>query len=220
MLDAFTWFVQSAFRWRNGDQVVYVDPWHAEGPPADLVFVTHAHFDHFRPDEIAALRRPDTVVVAPRDIAAQLDGPVRAVVPGDAFEIDGLRVEVVPAYNVHPERLDMHPKEAGWVGYVFEAGDFRWYHAGDTDRLPELDAVRADAAFVPIAGTYTMDVEEAADLVRAIAPEVAIPMHFGFVVGQPSDADRFRDAAAPVRVEVLEPSLPFGDLSHEEEWEG
>lgn len=217
MLDAFTWFVQSAFRWRNGDQLVYVDPWHAEGGPADLIFVTHAHFDHFRPDEIAALRRPDTLVVAPRDIAAELPGPVRAVAPGDAFEVDGISVEVVPAYNVAPERG--HPKDAGWVGYVLGAGDFRWYHAGDTDRLPELDAVRADAAFVPVAGTYTMDVEEAAGLVRAIAPGVAVPMHFGYVVGQPSDGERFRDAAAPVRVEILEPSLPFQDLSHEEGWE-
>ncbi|MFM8999606.1 MAG: MBL fold metallo-hydrolase [Actinomycetota bacterium] len=219
MLDAFTWFVQSAFRWRNGDQIVDVDPWHAAAGPADLIFVTHAHFDHFRPDEIAALRGPDTVVVAPRDVAAELPGPVRAVAPGDAFDLEGVGVEVVPAYNVHPERLEMHPRRNGWVGYVLTAGDLRWYHAGDTDRVPELDAVRADAAFVPIGGTYTMDVPEAADLVRAIAPEVAVPMHFGFVVGRPSDADRFRAAAAPVRVEVLEPSLPFGDLSHEEGWE-
>lgn len=220
MLDAFTWFVQSAFRWRNGDQEVVVDPWHAGGGPAELICITHAHFDHFRPDEIAALRRPDTTVVAPRDVAALLPGPVRSVAPGDTLDVDGLTIEVVPAYNVHPDRLGMHPKENGWVGYVFAAGDFRWYHAGDTDRLPELDAVRADATFVPIGGTYTMDVEEAAGLVRAIAPEVAVPMHFGFVVGQPSDADRFREAAAPVRVEVLEPSVPFQDLSHEEEWEG
>ena len=211
MLERFTWFLQAAFRWRNGDQVVYVDPWRIDDRvPADLVFVTHAHFDHFRPDDIAAVRGPDTLVVAPRDVAAELPGPVRAVTPGDAFEVDGVSVEVVPAYNVHPDRLDHHPRSRGWVGYVLSAGGVSWYHAGDTDHVPELDGVRADAAFVPIGGTYTMDAREAGGLVRAIAPEIAVPMHFGFVVGSPDDAAVFRREAAPVRVEVLEPVHPFG----------
>lgn len=218
MLDAFTWFTQSSFRWRNGDQVVYVDPWRVTGGDvADLVFVTHAHFDHFRPDEIAALRRSDTVVVAPRDVAAELPGPVRPVAPGDAFEIDGVAVEVVPAYNVAPDRLDHHPRANGWVGYVLSSGGFTWYHAGDTDRVPDLDAVRADAAFLPIGGTYTMDAREAAGLAKAIAPDVAVPMHFGFVVGSPEDADVFRREAAPVRVEVLDHVHAFGPDGHEED---
>ena len=218
MLDAFTWYTQASFRWRNGDQTVFIDPWRVvDGGKADLVFVTHAHFDHFRPDEIAALRRPDTVVVAPRDIAADLPGPVRAVAPGDAFEIDGVAVQVVPAYNVAPDRLQHHPKANGWVGYVLSSNGVTWFHAGDTDHVPELDAVRADAAFLPIGGTYTMDAREAAGLAKAIAPDVAVPMHFGFVVGTPEDADVFRREAAPVRVEVLDHVHPFGMEGHEEE---
>lgn len=218
MLDAFTWYTQASFRWRNGDQTVFIDPWRVvDGGKADLVFVTHAHFDHFRPDEIAALRRPDTVVVAPRDIAAELPGPVRAVAPGDAFEIDGVAVQVVPAYNVAPDRLQHHPKANGWVGYVLSSNGVTWFHAGDTDHVPELDAVRADAAFLPIGGTYTMDAREAAGLAKAIAPDVAVPMHFGFVVGTPEDADVFRREAAPVRVEVLDHVHPFGMEGHEEE---
>jgi L-ascorbate metabolism protein UlaG (beta-lactamase superfamily) len=218
VLDAFTWYTQASFRWRNGDQTVFIDPWRViDGGKADLVFVTHAHFDHFRPDEIAALRRPDTVVVAPRDIAAELPGPVRAVAPGDAFEIDGVAVQVVPAYNVAPDRLQHHPKANGWVGYVLSSNGVTWFHAGDTDHVPELDAVRADAAFLPIGGTYTMDAREAAGLAKAIAPDVAVPMHFGFVVGTPEDADVFRREAAPVRVEVLDHVHPFGMEGHEEE---
>ena len=218
MLDAFTWYTQASFRWRNGAQTVFVDPWRVvDGGTADLIFVTHAHFDHFRPDEIAALRRPDTVVVAPRDIAAELPGPVRAVSPGDAFEIDGVAVQVVPAYNVAPDRLQHHPRANGWVGYVLSSNGVRWYHAGDTDHVPELDTVRAHAAFLPIGGTYTMDAREAAGLAKAIAPDVAVPMHFGFVVGTPEDADVFRREAAPVRVEVLDHVHPFGMEGHEEE---
>ncbi|MFM7718156.1 MAG: MBL fold metallo-hydrolase [Actinomycetota bacterium] len=218
MLERFTWFLQAAFRWRNGDQVVYVDPWQVDDRvPADLVFVTHAHFDHFRPQEIAAIRGPHTLVVAPRDVAAELPGPVRAVAPGDAFEVDGVSVEVVPAYNVAPDRLRHHPKGNGWVGYVLASGGTSWYHAGDTDRLPVLDGVRADAAFVPIGGTYTMDAREAAGLVRAIAPTVAVPMHYGFVVGSPGDAEVFRREASPVPVQVLEPVVPFGSIGDDEE---
>ena len=218
MLDAFTWYTQASFRWRNGAQTVFVDPWRVvDGGTADLIFVTHAHFDHFRPDEIAALRRPDTVVVAPRNVAAELPAPVRAVSPGDAFDLDGVAVEVVPAYNVAPDRLQHHPKANGWVGYVLSSNGVTWFHAGDTDQVPELDAVRADAAFLPIGGTYTMDAREAAGLAKAIAPDVAVPMHFGFVVGTPEDADVFRREAAPVRVEVLDHVHPFGMEGHEEE---
>jgi L-ascorbate metabolism protein UlaG (beta-lactamase superfamily) len=95
------------------------------------------------------------------------------------------------------------------VGYVIALGGVTVYHAGDTDHAPELDDVRTDLAFVPIGGHYTMNATEAGRLVRAIEPRLAVPMHFGFVVGSPSDADRFREAAAPVAVEVLTPQDDF-----------
>jgi L-ascorbate metabolism protein UlaG (beta-lactamase superfamily) len=95
------------------------------------------------------------------------------------------------------------------VGYVLELGGATYYHAGDTDHAPELSEVRADVAFLPIGGTYTMDPVEAGGLARAISPQLAVPMHYGFVVGSPSDADRFREAADPVKVEALTPVHPF-----------
>ena len=211
MLERFTWFRQSAFRWLDDERTIYLDPWGtpAGAPPADLILITHAHFDHFQPDEIARLSGPSTKLVAPRDVAAELTGDVTAVAPGQSHEVAGVRFTTVPAYNTREEALAFHPKANRWVGYVLELGGRTYYHAGDTDHAPELDDVRADVAFVPIGGHFTMDALQAADLVKAIGPTLAVPMHFGFVVGTRHDGERFRAAAAPVPVEVMTPTNHF-----------
>jgi L-ascorbate metabolism protein UlaG (beta-lactamase superfamily) len=211
VLEAITWFRQSALRWSGDGLTVYIDPWGVgeDDPPADLVLVTHAHSDHFQPDDIAKVSSASTKLVAPHDVAKELGGDVTAVAPGESHEVAGIRFTTVPAYNTAEERLENHPKANRWVGYVLELGGSTYYHAGDTDHAPELDAVRADVAFLPIGGTYTMEATEAAGMARSIAPQVAVPMHYGFVVGSPSDAERFRDEAAPVRVEFLTPVQPF-----------
>jgi L-ascorbate metabolism protein UlaG (beta-lactamase superfamily) len=211
VLEGFTWFRQSAMRYAGDGMTLYIDPW-GTGPddaPADLILITHAHDDHLQPEEIERLSDAETKVVAPPDIAKELSGDVTAVRPGESHEIGGVRFETVPAYNVVEERLDMHPKANAWVGYVIELGGRRYYHAGDTDALPELESLTTDVAMVPIGGTYTMDPREAAGLVKAMKPQLAVPMHFGFVVGSPSDAALFEKEAAPVPVEVLEPTNPF-----------
>ena len=211
MLERFTWFRQSAYRWTDGELVVYIDPWgtEADAAPADLILITHAHGDHLQPDEIARLRKGGTRLVAPHDVAAGFTGDVTPVAPGESHEVGGVRFTTVPAYNTAEERLDFHPKSNRWVGYVLELGGNTYYHAGDTDHAPELDDVRTDVAFLPIGGHYTMEADEAAGLARSIAPELAVPMHYGFVVGSPGDADRFRALADPVKVEVLTPTNPF-----------
>jgi L-ascorbate metabolism protein UlaG (beta-lactamase superfamily) len=211
MLEKITWFRQSALRWTADGLTVYVDPWGVSenDAPADVIFITHAHADHFQPDEIAKVSSGSTKLVAPHDVAKELSGDVIAVAPGESHEVGGIRFTTVPAYNTAEERLENHPKANRWVGYVLELGGSSYYHAGDTDHAPELDEVRADVAFLPIGGTYTMEASEAAGMARAIAPQVAVPMHYGFVVGSPSDAERFRDEAAPVRVEILTPVQPF-----------
>jgi len=211
LLEHLTWFRQSAIRWSDGAYTVYIDPWGTpEGAPAaDVILITHAHFDHLQPDEIARLSRAATRVFAPDDVAAGLTGNVTAVQPGERHEADGLRFTTVPAYNTREEALEFHPKANGWVGYVLELGDITYYHAGDTDHAPELSDVRSDVVFLPIGGRYTMDPVEAAGLANAIGPRLAVPMHFGFVVGSASDADRFRRAAAPIAVEVMTPTDPF-----------
>ncbi len=211
MLERFTWFKQAAFRWEGDGLTVYIDPWgiRDDDPPADVVFITHAHFDHFSQEDLERVRKEGTRFLAPHDVARELSGEVMPVAPGDSLEVRGIRVQVVPAYNVVEERLEFHPKANRWVGYVLGLGGATYYHAGDTDHAPELSEVRADVAFLPIGGTYTMDPVEAGGLARAISPQLAVPMHYGFVVGSPSDADRFREAADPVKVEALTPVHPF-----------
>lgn len=210
VLERFTWFRQSAFRWNGEGLVLYIDPWGTTGDvPADVILITHAHFDHFQPEEIARLRRDGTKILAPADVAKELSGDVTVVAPGQSHDVGGLKVQTVPAYNIADERLEMHPKANKWVGYVLELDGRAYYHAGDTDALPELESLTTDVAMVPIGGTYTMDASEAGGLIRAMSPQLAVPMHFGFVVGSPSAADRFREAAAPVPIQVLTPTNPF-----------
>jgi L-ascorbate metabolism protein UlaG (beta-lactamase superfamily) len=209
MLEGFTWFKQSAYRWEGDGRVVYIDPWEAEGPPADLILITHAHPDHYQPDEIERLRKGGTSLVAPHDIARELSGDVTPVAPGDAVELAGVAIQAVPAYNIVEERLQAHPKANNWVGYILTLGGRTYYHAGDTDHVPELDSVRANVTLLPIGGTYTMDAEQAGGLARAISPEVAVPMHYGYLVGGQDDVVRFINAAKPVKVQTLEPLRPF-----------
>lgn len=210
MLDRFVWFKQSSYQWHGDRLMVYIDPWGVtRSDPADVVFITHAHYDHFSMEDIDRVRKPDTRIVAPRDIAQELSGDVTAVRPGDSIDVSGIRGEAVPAYNISEERLEFHSRANEWVGYVLDLGDHRYYHAGDTDRLPDLDEVRADVAFLPVGGKYTMDVEEAAGLARAMSPALAVPMHYGFVAGTKGDGQRFAEEAAPVRVQLMEPENSF-----------
>ena len=211
MLERLTWFRQAAIRYAGAGLTLYIDPWGTspEDPKADLILITHAHYDHVQPNEISRLSGPGTKIVAPHDVAKELSGDVTAVAPGESHEVAGVRFETVPAYNVAEERLDMHPKANRWVGYVLELDGRRYYHGGDTDALPELEALRTDVAMVPIGGTFTMDYREAAGLVRAMQPKVAVPIHFGFVVCSPSHGALFKRAAAPVPVEELRPVNPF-----------
>ena len=227
LLAGATWYRQSAYQWRVGGLTVYIDPWGLTGdlPPADLVLITHYHFDHFSkvgafkdPDrsfapegggDLAKIAGPKTLYVAPPDIAAELSGNVKRIKPGDRIEAAGLKIEAVPAYNVAEERLGAHPKENNWVGYVIDLGGRSIYHAGDTDHIPDLERVKSDVTFVPVGGTYTMDPAEAAGLVKKQRPKLAVPMHYGFVVGEPSFGDRFKKEAAPVDVRVLTPTNKF-----------
>jgi L-ascorbate metabolism protein UlaG (beta-lactamase superfamily) len=210
MLERFTWFKQSAFLWKGAGLNVYIDPWDVTvDDPADVVFITHAHSDHFSIDDIEKIRKEGTRIFAPADVADEISGEVTPVRPGDSVEAMGVRAQAVPAYNVVEERLEAHPKANNWVGYILTLGENTYYHAGDTDHAPELDQVKADVAMVPIGGTYTMEAPEAAGLVKVIGPQLAVPMHYGFVVGSPADADRFSAEASPVKVEILAPENPF-----------
>ena len=212
MLDNITWFRQSAMRLRTDGLVVYIDPWGTseDDEPADLILLTHAHDDHFRPEEIDRLTKGSTTIAAPRDVANELSGAVTAVSPGETHDIGGVRIRTVPAYNIVEHRLDKHPRAKGWVGYVVTLGGSTYYHSGDTDALPELEEIVTDVAMVCIGGDpFTMGSSEAGGLVRAMAPGVAVPMHYGFRVGSARDAQAFRREADPIQVAELRPTNAF-----------
>ena len=214
MLDNITWYKQSAMRWKNERLVVYIDPWGLQGdlPPADLVLITHAHGDHYSNDDIKRVKAAKTTFVAPADVAKELSGNVKPVKPGERVDAAGVKIETVPAYNRDPARLQAHPKANNWVGYLVSLGGVTYYHAGDTDHLPELEKVRTDVAFVPIGdGGFVMTPDEAAALVKAMKPKLAVPMHYGFYpgVGVEADGERFRKAAEGVEVKILKPVNEF-----------
>jgi len=211
MIDRFTWFWQSGYLWRGEGLNVYIDPVNVTvDDPADVVFITHAHSDHFSTKDLERIRKDGTKFVAPHNVARELSGDVTPVAPGDAIEVGGVRAQAVPAYNVVERRLEAHPKANGWVGYIIQLGNSSYYHAGDTDHVDELSDVRADVAFLPIGGDpYVMNPTEAAGLAKAISPQLAVPMHYGFVIGSPADAERFAREADPIKVEILKPEQPF-----------
>ena len=207
LLDRLEWLGHASFRLRTGRATVYIDPYRVEaGPPADAILVTHAHYDHFSPRDIERLSHPGTVLVAPAPVAERVRGRVLAVGPGEALEEDlvpGVQVAAVAAYNTSKrdgEGRLFHPREAGWVGYEVNVGGERLYHAGDTDVIPELDAVLGvDVALLPVSGVYVMTAAEAAEAARRIAPALAVPMNWGAHLGTRADAEAFRaHASVPV----------------------
>jgi L-ascorbate metabolism protein UlaG (beta-lactamase superfamily) len=213
MHEKFTWYKQSAYKWKGDGLTIYIDPWglrKGQDEPADVIFITHAHSDHYEPEDIEKIRKSSTQFVAPRDVAEKLKGNVKAVKPGESLDVAGIKFETVPAYNTAPQRLQAHPKSNNWVGYIITLDENRYWFSGDTDPNPDIEKVKTDVALVCIGGDpYVMNASEAAGLVKKIRPQVAIPNHYGYVVGVPSDADKFAKEAAPVKVHILKPVNAF-----------
>jgi len=197
------WYGHASFRLSDGKIEVYIDPYllPEDAKKADIIMVTHGHYDHCAVENIHDLLKDDTTIVATSDCASKLCGVnIRLVKPWENLEIKGVRIKTVPAYNLDKP---FHPKSNEWVGYIITLNDVRIYHAGDTDFVPEMRDIKVDIALLPVGGTYTMDAKEAAKAVETFKPRVAIPMHFGSIVGNEKDAEEFRKLVKGVRVEII-----------------
>ncbi len=176
----------------KGSKTVYFDPYQLEiEEQADIILITHSHFDHLSIDDLKKIVRKDTRIICSKDCVKQVEPLVDEVVGIDPFEeayVEEVRVESVPAYNIN---RDFHPRANNWNGYILTLDGVRYYHPGDTDKIPEMKDVKTDVAFLPVGGTYTMDYREAAEAVELIKPKYAIPMHYGSIVGSDRDAKKF-----------------------------
>ena len=186
------------------NKVIYIDPFKIDKNynDADIVFITHDHFDHYSEEDIDKVINENTTIIIPKELLTKIlrkginKNAVITVKSNKEYMVQGIKFETIPAYNTNKT---FHPKENDWVGYIITLDGIRYYIAGDTDITEENRKVKCDVAFVPVGGTYTMDFKEAAQLINEIQPKIAVPIHYGSVVGTKQDATDF--------IKLLHPSI-------------
>ena len=205
MLENIKVLCHSSIRFEDKENgIVYFDPYEIDKNynDADYIFITHSHYDHFSPEDILKVKKDTTKIIIPNEM--NNDEEIRItiedlgfakddifyVVPDSYYLIDDLSFEVIAAYNASK---NFHPKEKEWVGYIIHLNDVSYYIAGDTDITEENKKVKCDVAFITIGGTYTMTAKEAAKLVNEINPKIAVPIHYGLIVGKKEDANIFKE---------------------------
>jgi L-ascorbate metabolism protein UlaG (beta-lactamase superfamily) len=180
----------------KGNKIIYIDPFKIDKDynDADIVFITHDHFDHYSEEDIDKVINENTTIIIPEELLTKIlrkginKNAVITVESNKEYMVQGIKFETIPAYNTNKT---FHPKENDWVGYIITLDGIRYYIAGDTDITKENRKVKCDVAFVPVGGTYTMNYSEAAELVNIIKPKIAVPIHYGSVVGTKQDATNF-----------------------------
>lgn len=185
------WLGHASFKIKDNGLVIYIDPFQIEeDEKADIILITHDHYDHCSQQDVEKIAKDDTIIVCNEACAKKLGRKTRVIKENERVEILGVKVLAVPAYNIGKE---FHPKGYG-LGFIIEIGGKRIYHAGDTDVIPEMKNLQnIDIALLPVGGTYTMNAEQAVEAAELIKPKIVIPMHFGSIVGSISDAETFKE---------------------------
>ena len=189
----------------KGSKTIYIDPYkiETEYKDADYIFSTHSHYDHFSEEDIKKIIKPETkliVVESSKQDALKLTENVIVVEPEREYEVDNISFSTKYAYNVDKQ---FHPKENNWVGFIINLDGEKYYIAGDTDNVPEIQNVECDIALLPVGGTYTMNYEEAADLANTIKTKIVVPTHYGVIVGKEEDAIKFKELVKNKTVEII-----------------
>jgi L-ascorbate metabolism protein UlaG (beta-lactamase superfamily) len=202
MVENIKWLGHASILISTGGKNIYVDPWKLikDQPKGDLILITHPHYDHFSPDDINKIVRNDSVIIGPLDILKIKLGKKIEIKPGQEINLNWVKIKAVPAYNINKH---FHPKGNNWCGYIIEIEGNKIYIAGDTDFIPEMKNIVADIVILPVGGTYTMTAEEAANAVNTIKPKLAIPYHFGDIVGSEKDAKLFSSFVLNSEVKIL-----------------
>ena len=195
MLDNIKVLYHSSIR-ISKNKVIYIDPFKIDKNynDADMIFITHDHYDHYSEEDIDKVKKANSIFIVPENLLKKLikkginDENIITLAPEDIEIIDGIKIEAIHSYNIDKP---FHPKEKNWLGYIIEIDGVRYYISGDTDITRENKKVKCDVAFVPVGGTYTMNFSEAAQLVNIIKPKIAVPIHYGSIVGTKQDATDF-----------------------------
>ncbi len=197
MVENIKWYGQSGIKITIDTLTIYIDPYQINATdPADIIFITHSHADHFSPTDINKILKKNTILVGPETCKDQMQeievSEMIFLNPGEDREISGIKCQAIPAYNI--KKTDFHPKENKWLGYILTIKGVKIYHAGDTERIPEMKDYECDIALLPLGQTYTMNsVEEAVQSALDIKATIAIPMHYGLYEGSLEDAQKFNN---------------------------
>lgn len=209
MLENIKCLGHSTIKMISDNKVIYFDPYNIklEYKDADIIFITHSHYDHFSEDDINKIKKENTKIVITKDIYDSvlklgfLNDNIIVVTPNNNYQIDNIKFNTISSYNINKT---FHPKNNNLVGYIIDINSYKYYIAGDTDITEENKKVICDVAFLPIGGIYTMDYKEAATLANIIEPRIVVPIHYGTIVGNIEDAYKFKELLNDsIRCEIM-----------------